>query len=265
MQPTFTYAPTSSDVIHRNYYSVDSMLKNDYQRSLSFSGEAMEMIHTILARPQEGEAPTEPTTSSSSLFLRSVPLPALPASSGVNEGAVALFQNALVVEATHLQRSNGHGHGALERSQNVALAGVLLYNTGLCHHMQALSHMTTTCSSSLKPVAPASSSTTTDLLCKAHKMYTMAMSLLHMEPAPEHHQDEQALLTLAIMNNMAHIYTCFADLTSAAQCVEYMNELLETTTLCGAVDEPQLAEDCIFFSMTCTLFLRNSFVAASAA
>lgn len=203
----------------------------------------------MLNRPQEGQPPSLCTTSSRRTAIRSISLSTMTAHfSSINNNIIPLFDRALVFQ---------HGDDSCDNSEDdISLAAVLLFNTGLCHHIQALQQ-----------------GDATHLLRKAFKMYSLASAMIctastttnrMMEDGEEQLQmtmrDENTLIVMALLNNMAQIHSCCMELSYAFECLETMEDIFDSSTGVNI-----LSDDFVFFSMACTLLSEESFAACPAA
>lgn len=261
---------SSSKVIHQNHDAVASLLKGDYERSIACSWKALGMIQTIIMDPSptpiqqvrgEGDADANATfvaERQTAAIIRSIPLLPLPVSLRVDEGAVALYNRALVLDAPMKTERRSAD------DEDLILAAVLLYNTGLCHHVQGLQNPTQS----------------TRLLRTTLKMYTMASSILYSAFPTEGHDDDDnsksikeanaLLLQLALLNNMAHVYAYFMNVGNAWHCVDTMNDAFEALSMMAEEEEEEensivTSDDFVFFSLACNLFTEDSFARAPAA
>lgn len=210
-------------------------MTRDYENCVARATKALEIIQHTLLQPHDE---TQFLDSYSSRRIRSIPLPHLTAASEAGNGAIDVFNRALAFDCGYSR----------DKHHDVVLAGVLLYNAGLCHHVQAIEHAGSRC-----------------LLRRAMRMYSMASALLTtsgvLESDGSGQTDDVVLLVLALMNNMAHIHTCFVDLERAWDCLDTIREE------CDCLGDNILTqEEFCFFGMSSTFIPpRDSFKASPAA
>lgn len=228
----------SRNVARINENAVSSLIAGDYQKSLSISRVALGMLRNV-----RQNAPTREnffvlkakTFHDYKLRVRSA---LLPNSRGTtceeNTGAFEIFNRALLLEHEELCQMES-------TRQDITVAVVVLYNSGLCHHLRGLQH------GNSKDIATAA------------KMYTSAYCILAGPEMIPYEQD--ALLMLAILNNLGHIYqNCLCEYTQAWDCLSALNECL------ASIEEGDLSDDeYIFFSMASGLGMSRNFIATPAA
>ena len=144
--------PSTQEITRANNDAVRHLYEGEFGQSLYSATKALERMQATLRANDQGgdqEAIIKPPACK---MIRSIPLPKLSdALAKVDSGAVDLFQCGLWFDC-----------GQENKQQDILLAAVLLYNTGLCHHMLALRQQ-------------AGSS---KMLERALTMYTMASHLL---------------------------------------------------------------------------------------
>jgi hypothetical protein len=246
---------TTLDAIRRNQHVIEALLKGDYEVSRLKSQVAVDVIGTLLTRPsrkdhhealykmQEGREhivggrvwsiPLSPTNNNLSV---------------TNGGAVAFFNQAL---GFHLE---DHGFSQDALHQDTTLAAIVLYNAGLSQHLSAI-HCATLRSHRLK---------------KALHAYSIASSILSSAAASPNgllcgFDEGVDLVVLALLNNMAHIYSFFSDMRMATECVEAMNDVLESPSMGSDDESSDMAEGVLFLTMAASLYREDSFVGCPAA
>jgi hypothetical protein len=240
---------TSQDVAKRNCDVVASLMNRDFETCIARSTKALEMIQVqlraagVVEDNDDSEIGMDMGVSPRKIRTILLPLQASPAE--VNKGAVEIFNGALAFDFDPSSTRRR------DRYHDILLSGVLLYNTGLCHHVQAMertgSEMT---------------------LRRALNLYSMASALLSSsglfeDPSEEaeDNADDFTLLLMAIMNNMAHIHSCLMELESAWDCLDVIKDQFDFLSDAILTDE-----EFLFFGMASTMLPpRDSFVASPAA
>ena len=105
-------------------------------------------------------------------------------------------------------------------SNEVRLAAVVLYNFGLCFHVNGINR-----------------AASKSYFAKALQMYTTAIGLLETSSAiSPPTEDKDALLLLALYNNIGHIYSCDHKSGDIQNCLEKIRKILAARTQQGGHD-----------------------------
>ena len=242
----------SLDAVRHNQDVIAELLKGRYEASLSHAHKALDVMQTILNRPRpNGDDATstvmEAADKNVGQRIWSIPLSPMNETITIaNGGAVAFFNRALAVHIERPVQDVLH--------EDMTLATAVLYNAGLCHHVSAI-HC---------------AEFRTQRLRKALKMYTMASCLVSSTWDSTKNllsgcDEGISLLVLALLNNMAHIHSYFLDFDLATECLDAMNDILETASMGTEGDESDIAVDLLSLSMAATLYRKDSFAGCPAA
>lgn len=122
------------------------------------------------------------------------------------------------------------------------LPTVLLYNLGLAHHCSALVYGD--CSEKL--------------FKRAQDFYKMAMDIVQKDMYCEANHPLAEILSLAITNNMGHIFSCFFDAIETRRCLEWIAAVIESTDGAFVSDE-----NYVFFHLN-TILCRDHEISTTA-
>jgi len=241
----------SNPVATLNASAVSLLMESRYEEANGPLEEALAMLRGLVANHLGGSQPNvvqqppknfvvAPAVASSSSLLDSICIPKslYTAASSGEDGAVLFFNRAFWIHGDFLATTpNGEFMAALD-----VLCAATLYNMGLAHHLQAIQDGCT------------------DLMEQALKMYQMATSILMKNDGGVATTGTSlAALTLALLNNMAHIHERMRHGAPTCACLELMRTVAQSAAL-----EPWHIkdEDAEFFCHT--LLLTPSWVVGSA-
>lgn len=241
-----TTSSSFSIIAKESQQGVVALKHGDFQGALRIYQQALRKIGAILWHPEQVEEDDTEMAGvvASACTVRSLPLSELAAPLGNGSGVVSIFRSALVFE-------NSSPPSSLEEEpgQVATLSAVLCYNSALCYHLLGLETM----------------EQSNVFLQKALQMYTNAFSLLsEMNDPGVAMQDSHVLISLALLNNMAHIHSTTMNLDRVYECLEAMQDISEALGGCLEADHP-ISSDVLFFSTTCLMIPRGSLVASPAA
>lgn len=194
-------------IIALNHEGILLLRQSKAADALSCFTEALSAVRQLLMDQFDGTLRTTPQndTKNSQSLITSIPLlescsrfePLLEASS---EGESFAFYNRAFSIETRWSPHIG----------TTSLTSILLYNSGLAHHIMAMQGI-------YNP---------TSKLEEALRCYKYALTIFRTA-VPSSAKEGLYLLTLALLNNMGHIFPYFSCLDEAASCRDRLDELLE--------------------------------------
>jgi tetratricopeptide (TPR) repeat protein len=115
------------------------------------------------------------------------------------------------------------------------LTAVVLYNMALCYHLRATQQQ---------------GSSNDRFMRKAIRLYNLALELLQGNPASGGVRSCDALVCLAVLNNLGHAYQHFNEVENAQSCFDQLVSVLQSGPVAAAYDSIQ---DVNHFALTALL------------
>jgi hypothetical protein len=219
-----------TNVEHWNASAISAMMHDDFEKASYMLKSALLALRGIQA--ERGEEPpalelegilSVTTVHIEGMKIESVPLPnAAPVEAG--NSIFSVFNHALLPKFG----------GSSEDGQFQRTVSVVLFNSGLCHHLKGIK-----CGVSSD-------------LQKALGFYQLAVDVVFDNTAaPVSERNE--LLALALVNNIGHLHESFMRFQKAAACLEWINSFFRSLDTAG--DNSGSARNEIFcFYVTAFLF-----------
>ena len=235
----------SADVVDSNTAAVSLIMHGKLAESLRVIRTALTGLNEVIEQGASAPSPdanmAEATRSSPIAekdMIDSVTVSVDPQTlSNAHYGVFHFFNRAIVVDAPEALGDESH-----VIVDHYKISAVLLYNAGLCNHIKGLQ-----------------SGSARDLATALH-CYQYALSLLTDTNAIQAVSDQDALLVLALLNNMGHLNSQSFDHPASKICLETMRRIFPAT-------ESLLLkqEDSIFFYLTVFLVPVEQVCASPAA
>ncbi|CAB9506110.1 expressed unknown protein [Seminavis robusta] len=218
---------TPSSIVRRNNDAVVSFQGGKYQDSLALFQEALGNVRAKLAVADHQAAADTRRPKDTVLLIQGVPLDESIRSSARiqvdNSSGMTFFDRCFLIanplttadndttSASASASSEAHINSLLDDNE-CKVCSVLLYNIGATHHLAGLA------------------TGSQQELDKAFKVYQMALEFLQIEY--ENQQQEQMdnvllILSMAIMNNIAHIQSTWFQYPQARHCTQWLREAAE--------------------------------------
>ncbi|GKY99658.1 hypothetical protein MPSEU_000919800 [Mayamaea pseudoterrestris] len=220
-------APQNQGIIALNSKAVAKMCQGQYQDASMLLGRALRRVKERMLDPKVVSDESSSSDESEDYTVRSC---FIEVDEGNSSSVFSMYNRALVV--------NGTDNETIFSSRNEAtVSGILLYNLGLCSHIQALSGLDDH-----------------HKLEKAMQFYKAAAAIISLN---QNLCGADRLLYLAIYNNKAHIFSnLFCD-EEAQRCLAWLQEGLQLPEEHVTENDELVNRDLVDIHLNVALFHGN--------
>jgi tetratricopeptide (TPR) repeat protein len=152
-----------------------------------------------------------------------------------SQGFFSLYDRSLAIAFEDDDLDHGGDKAAPSTLDEHRLTSVVLYNMALCYHLRATQHH--------------QGSSNDRFVRKAIRLYNLALELIHGNPASSPRSSD-ALVSLAVMNNLGHAYQHFNEVEHAQSCFDQLVSVLQSSPVMTAYD---CIQDVNHFALTALL------------
>jgi tetratricopeptide (TPR) repeat protein len=151
-----------------------------------------------------------------------------------SQGFFSLYDRSLAIASDDEldQRDSDKVTSSLDEHR---LTSVVLYNMALCYHLRATQQQ---------------GSSNDRFMRKAIRLYNLALELLEGNSASSRPRSSDALVCLAVLNNLGHAYQYFNEVEKAQYCFDQLVSVLQSSPVAAAYDSIQ---DVNHFALTALL------------